>query len=93
MKINYSYAEAAEALGIGEDFLHANISLFPHRGFGTRVLFSEEDLAEINAMYAIRPGEKARPAKPAKRPTPAPAAAPQPIQALKPRGARKRQSA
>lgn len=98
MKINYSYDEAALALGIGVDFLQKNIRDFPHRGYGTRVLFSEADLAEINEMFAVRPNERQqqeRPAKTAARPAhkPARTATPKaanPLLDLKPRGASKK---
>jgi DNA-binding Lrp family transcriptional regulator len=54
-----TYAEAAEELGVPETWLKRRIKELPHRKFGEHVRFADEDMAEISAMYAVRPAAEA----------------------------------
>ncbi|MFB6533053.1 MULTISPECIES: hypothetical protein [Streptomyces] len=56
--LHVGYEEAARRLQIPEFWLRKRINTLPHRKMGKHVVFADEDLRAISAMYAVRPGER-----------------------------------
>jgi hypothetical protein len=85
----YDYEAASTRLGgvASAEWLQKHKTELPHCQFGTRVGFTEADLAEIAEMHRVRPGQKA-PSVEQHKPLSAPV--PQQLRDLKPRRAGKK---
>ncbi|MFD3777309.1 hypothetical protein [Streptomyces sp. NPDC058612] len=76
---NYDVDEAAKVLRCFPSFLRENLARLPHQKIGLAVCFDEDELAEIKAMFRVRPAPSA----------PGAADVPQ-LSQIKPRGTRRR---
>lgn len=63
--MNRNFEQAAKELGCYETYLRRHTRDLPHHRFGRTVVFTDDDITEIRAMFRVAPAKPSTELRPA----------------------------